>query len=86
MKYIEIVASYLDKLDELKAEDYKIIKCYEAQLLEEEMPYDYVSLINKRKVTRLEIENLLQRKIALEQSGKEEEDQIESSETNSSEE
>jgi hypothetical protein len=73
MKYTEIVISYLTKIDSLKKDDYKIIKCFEAQLMSEPMPYDYEKLIEERKQIRLEIENLLQRKIALEESGKEEE-------------
>jgi hypothetical protein len=74
MTYVEITVTYLRKIDELKAEDYKIIKCMEAQLTGQEMPYDYIELIEKRNATRLQIEELLQRKLALEASGKEEED------------
>jgi hypothetical protein len=73
MQYTEIVISYITKIDELKKDDYKIIKCFEAQLMGEEMPYDYVSLINQRKQIRLDIADLEARKLALEQSGKEEE-------------
>ena len=73
MHYTEIVISYITKIDELKKDDYKIIKCFEAQLMGEEMPYDYVSLINQRKQIRLDIADLEARKLALEQSGKEEE-------------
>ncbi len=63
----------LTKLDSLKKDDYKIIKCYEAQLIGEEMPYDFLFLINQRKQIRLDIEDLEKRKLALEKSGKEEE-------------
>jgi hypothetical protein len=38
--------------------DYKIIKCYEAQLLGEEMPYDFKELILLRKSWRDEINKL----------------------------
>jgi hypothetical protein len=74
MKYTEIVISLLTKLDTLKKDDYKIIKCFEAQLMGETMPYDYVSLINERKQIRLDIADLEARKLLLEQSGKEEEE------------
>jgi hypothetical protein len=43
--------------------DFKIIKCYEAQLLEEEMPYDFKELISLRRSWRQEL-NLLQEEIA----------------------
>lgn len=45
------------KID-LESTDYMIIKCYEATLLDEEMPYDYENLIEKRKAWRDEINNL----------------------------
>lgn len=73
MKYIEIVRDLLHKKDMLKADDYKIIKCYEAQLLGEEMPYDFVNLIKQRKQLRLDIEDLEKRKLALEKDNKEQE-------------
>ena len=73
MKYTEIVISLLTKLDALKKDDYKIIKCFEAQLMGEPMPYDYVALINERNLIRLEIADLETRKLALEIAGKEEE-------------
>lgn len=38
--------------------DFKIIKCYEAQLLGQEMPYDFISLIAQRKLWREEINQL----------------------------
>ena len=40
--------------------DYKIIKCYESQLLGEEMPYDYISLIQERRLIREMINELTQ--------------------------
>jgi hypothetical protein len=73
MKYTEIVISLLTKLDSLKHDDYKIIKCFEAQLMSEPMPYDYKKLINERKQIRLDIENLEARKLALEKTNKEQE-------------
>jgi len=66
------------KIHELKKllsdSDYKITKCYEASLMKEEMPYDYVALINERKKIRLDIADLEARELALEQSGKEQEE------------
>lgn len=48
--------SYLKK--QLKKDDYKVIKCYEAQLLNEEMPYDLQELLIQRKAWRDEINTL----------------------------
>lgn len=73
MKYIEIVSQMLTKLDSLKKDDYKIIKCFEAQLMNKEMPYDYQTLISEREQIRKDVADLEARKIALEVSGKEEE-------------
>ena len=73
MKYIEIVSQMLTKLDTLKKDDYKIIKCFEAQLMNKEMPYDYKTLISEREQIRKDVADLEARKIALELSGKEEE-------------
>jgi hypothetical protein len=73
MKYTEIVINLLTKLDMLKHDDYKIIKCFEAQLMGEAIPYDYVSLINQRKQIRLDIADLEARKLALEKTSKEQE-------------
>lgn len=42
--------------------DFKIIKCYEAQLLDEEMPYDFRELITLRRAWREEL-NLLEEEI-----------------------
>ena len=71
MRNDEISLLILTKKDALKKDDYKIIKCFEAQLLGEAMPYDYESLIATRKQIRLDIEDLEARKLALEESGKE---------------
>ena len=49
---------------ELSDSDYQIIKCYEASLLNEEMPYPYKTLIKERQSTREKI-NLLQDRLAL---------------------
>jgi len=43
---------------ELQIEDYKIIKCYEAFILKETMPYDLEKLAIKRKAYRKEIDLL----------------------------
>jgi hypothetical protein len=73
MKYTDIVIQMLTKLDSLKKDDYKIIKCFEAQLTGEPFPYDYQNLIKERNQTRLDIADLEKRKLALEEFGKEEE-------------
>jgi hypothetical protein len=50
------------KIAELKAElestDYKIIKCYESQLVGEELPYDVVALHAERQSLRDKINEL----------------------------
>ena len=50
------------KIDDLKKElsdsDYKIAKCYEASLLNQEMPYDIETLYNERQAKRDEINRL----------------------------
>lgn len=50
------------RINELKLEllnsDYKVIKCYEANLIGEEMPYDLEALVAQRKSWREEINNL----------------------------
>jgi hypothetical protein len=43
---------------ELDSTDYRIIKCYEAQLGNEEMPYDLQELLTQRKAWRDEINTL----------------------------
>jgi hypothetical protein len=42
----------------LEQSDYKIIKCYEASLLEEEMPYNLQELLAQRKAWREQINAL----------------------------
>jgi hypothetical protein len=53
---------FLLKINNLKvllnSTDYKIIKCYEAQLSNEEMPYDLQTLLVQRKAWRDEINQL----------------------------
>jgi hypothetical protein len=52
----------MERISELKYllnnEDYKVIKCYEAQLLQEEMPYNLQELLAQRKAWREEINAL----------------------------
>jgi len=52
----------MERISELKYllnnEDYKVIKCYEAQLLQEEMPYNLQELLAQRKAWRDEINAL----------------------------
>jgi hypothetical protein len=38
--------------------DFKVIKCYEAQLLDIEMPYDFKELIKQREEWREELRKL----------------------------
>ena len=38
--------------------DYQVIKCYEAQLLQEEIPYDLQTLLTERQAWRDEINQL----------------------------
>jgi hypothetical protein len=38
--------------------DFKIIKCYEAQMLGEPLPYDFQALVADRKMWRQEINEL----------------------------
>jgi hypothetical protein len=42
----------------LSQTDFKIIKCYEAQLLNIEMPYDFIELIKQREEWRKELNNI----------------------------
>jgi hypothetical protein len=55
----EIKNKKLNKFNELKKlledTDYKVIKCYEAQLGNEEMPYNLTELLAQRKAWRDEI-------------------------------
>ena len=43
---------------QLEATDYKIIKCSEAQLVGEELPYDIVALHSERQAIRYQINEL----------------------------
>jgi hypothetical protein len=58
----EIKNKKLNKFNELKKlledTDYKVIKCYEAQLGNEEMPYNLTELLAERKAWRDEINAL----------------------------
>lgn len=71
MRNDEISLLILAKKDALKKDDYKIIKCFEAQLTSEPWPYDYKKLIKERNLIRQEIESLEERKKLLDESGKE---------------
>jgi hypothetical protein len=55
-------SQFLIKINNLKvllnSTDYQVIKCYEAQLLQEEMPYDLQTLLAQRKAWRDEINQL----------------------------
>lgn len=53
-----IEAEIRDLKQELIEEDYKIIKCMEAQLMGQTIPYDYTQIINARNAKRLRIETL----------------------------
>jgi hypothetical protein len=44
--------------EQLSNTDFKVIKCYEAQLSNEEMPYDLQTLLAQRKAWRDEINQL----------------------------
>jgi hypothetical protein len=52
----------IEKINYLKQqlllEDYKVIKCYEAQLIGASMPYDITELVNKRNLIRAQINEL----------------------------
>jgi hypothetical protein len=64
-KTLKAIASR-DKIQELKLEltqdDYKVIKCYEAQLVGKPMPYNISDLVKKREAIRNEI-NALEKEI-----------------------
>lgn len=38
--------------------DWKVVKCYEAKLLDKELPYDLETLMNERQAVRDEINRL----------------------------
>jgi hypothetical protein len=71
MRNDEISLLILFKKESLRKEDYKIIKCFEAFMMQKEMPYNFEELISKRDAIRIELEDLEQRKKALDLSGKE---------------
>lgn len=54
----EIIKKINELLIKLGDTDYQIIKCYEAQLLNEDMPYNLQELLSQRKAWREEINNL----------------------------
>jgi hypothetical protein len=58
----QIKNNKIQKINELKLKlnetDYQVIKCYEASLLEEEIPYDLQELLAQRKAWREEINTL----------------------------
>jgi hypothetical protein len=54
-KLTEKISKIKNKLD---STDYQVIKCYEASLLNEEMPYDLQELLAQRKAWRDEINAL----------------------------
>ena len=53
-----ILQRQIDELENSFTDDYKIIKCYEAQLMNRPMPYDYESLIAERDAKRAQINEL----------------------------
>jgi hypothetical protein len=62
---ISYKTSLIESIKEnLLATDYQVIKCYEAQLLNEEMPYNLQDLLAQRKAWRDEI-NALEFEIAM---------------------
>lgn len=55
----EIKAEHILELKtNLEETDYKIIKCYEASMLNREMPYDLEALVSERDAWRQEINDL----------------------------
>ena len=56
----EIESQITSLKSQLSSTDYKIIKCSEAQLLGEELPYDIASLHSERQVLRDKINELEQ--------------------------
>ena len=60
--YIEsqesILQRQIEELENSFGDDYKIIKCYEAQLMNRPMPYDYETLIAERDAKRAQINEL----------------------------
>jgi hypothetical protein len=62
MRIDELNLLILSKKEELKEEDYKIIKCFESFVLSKAMPYPIDKLILKRDELRNEINTLELRK------------------------
>jgi len=73
MKIDELNLLILSKKEELKEEDYKIIKCFESFVLSKPMPYLIDKLVLKRDELRNEINALELRKRDLVISNKESE-------------
>lgn len=53
-----VEAEIAELKSQLSATDYKVIKCYEAQLVGEELPYDVVALHAERQALRDKINKL----------------------------
>ncbi len=56
----ELRSELRNKYRELAASDYKIIKCYEFQLIDQQSPYDIETLHREREALRIMINNLRQ--------------------------
>jgi len=55
----KLIIKEIDELkNELETSDYKIIKCYEASLLDNPLPYDAITLHNERQIIRNKINEL----------------------------
>lgn len=57
-KRFEIGKEISEKKKKLADSDYKVIKCYEASLMNEKFPYDLKKLIKERNELRYEINEL----------------------------
>ena len=53
-----ILQRQINDLENSFTDDYKIIKCYEAQLMNRPMPYDYATIIAERDAKRARINEL----------------------------
>lgn len=58
MEKNEIIEKIWSLKINLQDTDYQIVKCYEASLLNESLPYNLQELLQKRKTWREEINNL----------------------------
>ena len=58
VKYYEVIQQIDELKRELSTSDYKIIKCYEAKLMNKNYPYDYEEVITEREKIRAEINKL----------------------------